>query len=461
MSKTLILLSMMVPLSPAEMFGISDKSYPHVFLTDPVQAPIVWHQKAIGFRLFHSAAVRINSRGIRFIASENSLILGMLENTDSQPPGVTTATSMNQMMLLHHKTNLQNEYEAAQQKDAMHASRWRRIRCEASRDSLCAMKSSFADSSMVEGRFLPNFPMAVFSSTMRPPKDVCRMLSAMQEDALFCPEVSAGRTLGIETPNVDISLCNIMGVGADYLYVPSRNTLYVLLDPLNNISLFVVSVLVVYLMVVMGHNLQVVLGASETSASNKNSAGHWTVGAMLLIVVMSCCLMTSSHSMLNVYVTYEDSVAFVSLLVLVLYNCARVEADIWFGSGRRSNPVNPMLASIWLAVQRVYGSAENPYSVVLYFIMFTWSVHKASVLVHRMQFAVGESPNSWLWWRSLDLLVDFSVLSLLLFAGVIGQMQMETCNAALYVLQGLLAAMTLNRAVMPLHFVSLKSMHPT
>lgn len=52
----------------AEIFGISDKSYPHVYITDPVQAPVVaWHKKAFGFRLSSCAAVRINSRGIRFI----------------------------------------------------------------------------------------------------------------------------------------------------------------------------------------------------------------------------------------------------------------------------------------------------------------------------------------------------------------------------------------------------------
>ena len=51
----------------AEIFGISDHSYPHVFITDPVQAPISWHSKEMGFRLQNSAAIRINSRGIRFI----------------------------------------------------------------------------------------------------------------------------------------------------------------------------------------------------------------------------------------------------------------------------------------------------------------------------------------------------------------------------------------------------------
>ena len=54
--------------SGAEVFPISDSSYPHIFIQDPVTFPVVWHKKTFGFRLAHSAAVRINSRCVQTTA---------------------------------------------------------------------------------------------------------------------------------------------------------------------------------------------------------------------------------------------------------------------------------------------------------------------------------------------------------------------------------------------------------
>ena len=308
-------------------------------------------------------------------------------------------------------------------------------------------------------RFLPNFPQPVYISK-RPPdpaKDVARMLSRKEAYASVCPEVSSGRTLVVSSPLqptlVDISLCNIMGVGADYLYVASSNKLYVLLDPVLNIPLLLASVLVVYLMIVMGHNLQVVLGASS-AAVQKKKRGFWTVLCMILLVIISCFFCTSSHSVLGAYVTLEDTAAFLCMLAYVVYHSLRILADVAWGTGRRGNAVNPMLASIWMAVQRVYGSAENPYSAVLFFIMLTWTLHKISILVYRCEMANFAVQ----WWRSVDIMADCVLLSVLAYAGVVGQMQMESSNAVVNVLQGLLAGMTLNRAVMPLHFALLRKM---
>jgi hypothetical protein len=61
----------------AELFPISDASYPYLVITDPSMVNVAWHIKSIAFRLAHSAAVRINSRGIRFIPSVHTLHLSM------------------------------------------------------------------------------------------------------------------------------------------------------------------------------------------------------------------------------------------------------------------------------------------------------------------------------------------------------------------------------------------------
>jgi hypothetical protein len=48
--------------SRAELFTVSDVSYPHLVITDPASTPVVWHKKSIAFKLVHSLAVRINAR---------------------------------------------------------------------------------------------------------------------------------------------------------------------------------------------------------------------------------------------------------------------------------------------------------------------------------------------------------------------------------------------------------------
>jgi hypothetical protein len=330
---------------------------------------------------------------------------------------------------------------------------------------------------VASSRFLANFPAPVFITQRgvgQLPSDISRMMTASSSSsssASFCPEAFTGRMLlapdtaaeqGVPMIMMDISLCNIIGMAADYVYIPSRNSLYVLFDPVGDIVLLLMSLLVIYLMVIMGHNLQVVLGAaavvstSEESKPTKGRKGQWTVVCMLVLVAMTC-FASSSWSVLNPYVTWEDRLAFFALLAHVIYYCARIELNAWLDpESRRANPVNPMLAAITLAVQRVYGSAENPYSTVLFFIMITWALHKVSMLGHRFQclFGTGQARHSIMFWRSMDVLADACMLSVLLYAGVLGQMQMESTTAAASLLQGILAAMTLNRAITPLHFAS-------
>jgi hypothetical protein len=46
-------------------------------------------------------------------------------------------------------------------------------------------------------------------------------------------------------------------MGADYLFVPFQSRLYVLVDPIGIPVLIAMSVLIIVMMVIMGHNLQV------------------------------------------------------------------------------------------------------------------------------------------------------------------------------------------------------------
>lgn len=57
-----LLLALLVEQALGELFPLSDVSYPHLFITDPVSMPVVWHRKSVAFMLAHSAGVRINAR---------------------------------------------------------------------------------------------------------------------------------------------------------------------------------------------------------------------------------------------------------------------------------------------------------------------------------------------------------------------------------------------------------------
>ncbi len=72
-----------------------------------------------------------------------------------------------------------------------------------------------------------------------------------------------------------------------------------------------------------------------------------------------------------------------------------------------------MLACIVLAVQRIYGTVDNIYTLTLVFLMLTWTLHKMSMFErasnnHRAQWA-------------LHICLDCVMLSTLIYTGVMIQ----------------------------------------
>jgi hypothetical protein len=72
-----------------------------------------------------------------------------------------------------------------------------------------------------------------------------------------------------------------------------------------------------------------------------------------------------------------------------------------------------VLASIVLAVQRIYGTVDNTYTLTLVFLMLTGTLHKMSMFErasdnHRAQWA-------------LDVCLDCVMLSTLIYTGIMTQ----------------------------------------
>jgi hypothetical protein len=101
-----------------DIMSIGDNMYPYVALLDPA-VPVVWHQKFFAQRMAAAQAVRINSRGIRFISSQYAVL-----NIDPK------STS------------------------------WVSVECTSSRQSLCDLTTG----TTLQSRLLPNDGQQVYST---------------------------------------------------------------------------------------------------------------------------------------------------------------------------------------------------------------------------------------------------------------------------------------------------------
>jgi hypothetical protein len=82
-------------------------------------------------------------------------------------------------------------------------------------------------------------------------------------ERVYCIIDSVSRTRVASTNYKDISLCDILGTGSDYLFLPYEDTLYVLTHPTSMPILIVISVLTVYMTVILAHNLEFSIQVSD------------------------------------------------------------------------------------------------------------------------------------------------------------------------------------------------------
>jgi hypothetical protein len=103
---------------------------------------------------------------------------------------------------------------------------------------------------------------------------------------------------------------------------------------------------------------------------------------------------------------------------------AHPQDDVHPATNPTLKPINPVLACISLGVQRIYGSAENPYTPAISFLMLTWTLHKFSMLQRSISASMKAGiPSGNVKWFSLtvDVIYDTFIVSNMLFTGVIVQ----------------------------------------
>lgn len=416
----LLCLLLAATVTDAALFPISTSSYPHLFVKAPVRVPVIWHSKAFASELAQSIAVRIGPRGIRFIPQSHTLTL--------------------------------QDWAAAASP------------CLSSRESLCTLRNG--------QQAFPNYPSPAYVTQRSPQQQ-------QQQPALSCPETFTGRSLlfeSTESRDDDLSLCNVMGAGTEFVYVPSHDTLYSSTNPIPILPMILASVLAILLMMIIGYNLQSILGDSlpsnQQQATKKergtpptlwNSTSHQLTLACMIALVATAWASNSAadSSPLSCFVTREDRIAFVLSTVYVGYYVARIVWDLtvepWIMhrgddedlSREAPKPVNAVLACLSIAVQRIYASVDNPYTVVLAFLMLTWTFHKIS-MHDREHGSTARSLLRSLYWA--DVLFDCATISVMLYHGDIVQPDSDPSITATLVLQAILAAAVFNRALVAIHY---------
>ena len=374
----------------AEMLSIGDSGYPHIYLMQPT-VPVHWHRKAMAVRRAGSQAIRINTRGIRFIsASYSSLVLG-------SSPGDSSS--------FHNALG------------------WKGIHCRGSTYGLCEISGGVNGA---ESLVFPNAPHDVYVSSTSGDERIDDFIGSP------CPETKTNRVASTsgDGRRYDISVCNVLGVGNDYVYLPYESMLYVLSEPITFQVLTAISILTVIMAVVLAHNLEYSLGSIEQSSGSLVSL----TGMLSLLFLTTFA--TGNPDVLLPYVTLEDRASFVVLFTYVLYYTVRAAFQHYvFVRHGMDSPVNPVLATLCVVSLRLHGSLDNSYTTLLTFLIATRLLHKLSTY--------DCTPM-----RGVDILFDSALVTMLIFTGLVPQHNNDPTVVALYVLQGAYAAQGLNRVML-------------
>lgn len=396
-----IALHVLAALAGAETFSIGDQTYPYLS-TMSSSTPIVWHTKGVALRTLGAQAIRINSRGIRFI------------------PASYSAVVMGGTMAEHDNIHFQRVGEG-----------WVRIGCTVVRDALCRIN-------VVNGStdVFPNFPQKVYISPTTNDEVLDDFLGTR------CPETKTGRVLS-GSGRHDISVCNVLGAGADYVFLPDKEMLFLLPEPISFQVITAISVLTVFMAVVLAHNLEYTIsGAGEPSGAILSIVG-------MLGLLFLTAFATGNRDFLSPFVTLEDRLSFTVLFAYILYYTSRAGINYWLlGSMRMDSPVNPILSTLCVVPLRLYGTLDNPYTTVLTFLLATRLLNKlfnySDTGVEKCQEKRG------MLWPALDIAVDCIVVTILVYFGIVPQSNHDPAIVALYMLEGFFGALALNLVVLEL-----------
>jgi hypothetical protein len=178
--RVIILFTLMslFPTTESEILTIDNTRYPYINVMKNV-SPVIWHEKAIAFKMSMSHAVRINSRGIRFL-----------------PIGMTSLSFHDEKKIVDILSFFRDNQ----------TQQWKSFQCIAAHDALCHVQlgESF------HMRIFPNTGETVYVTHGNELPEKVRLVSHT------CPETNSHRTSFHSFDGIfksDVSLCNVVGGG--------------------------------------------------------------------------------------------------------------------------------------------------------------------------------------------------------------------------------------------------------
>jgi hypothetical protein len=131
--------------------------------------------------------------------------------------------------------------------------KWKSFECIAAHDSLCHIQLG----ELFNVRIFPNIGEAVYVTHATDTPEKIRLISNT------CPEMNSQRTSFHSFHGKfksDVSLCNVVGGGMDYVFIPSLNRIYISHTSISFEVFLIIAVLTIHISIVLAHNMEILLG---------------------------------------------------------------------------------------------------------------------------------------------------------------------------------------------------------
>lgn len=236
----------------------------------------------------------------------------------------------------------------------------------------------------------------------------------------------------------DVSLCDVLSGGGDFVYLPVEDTLFFRATPIPFQVFAFISILTVYLAVILAHNMEVMLGSKKERSS--------ILITELVVVVQIVLLLFASgvprsnswdlfSGVLDVFVTTEDRYVSVYLIVYSAYYVVQSLCVAYVAKNNAvkigaQTPVNPIITTLTMVAMRVHYTLDNTYTVVATVLIATRLLNKIAQL--------GRTDTQYPAKRlsmTVDILADSVLVALLIYAGVVPHHGREPIITGLYMVQ--------------------------
>lgn len=271
----------------------------------------------------------------------------------------------------------------------------------------------------------------------------------------YLPKCTEGKTARIGTignntrKRRDVSLCDVLSGGGDFIYIPTTDTIFFKSAPIPFQMFAVISFTTVYLAVILGHNMEVALGTNKTPS-------NVLVTEMVIVVQIILLLFASGgpiSDIMTVFVTAEDRFVFTYLITYSAYYVLRSLYAVYTAQTAMITPVNPVIATLTMVSMRIHYTLDNPYTTLAALLIATRFINKVALFTRAADARSGAAAVRLQWSEligALDMLADAALVSLLIYAGVIPHHGREPIVTGLYMVQGTFVALTLNQLMLRL-----------